>query len=46
VAGAATGVMAAIRRLRGAEALDSALRAASLAAMALGGAWFVQRLVT
>jgi hypothetical protein len=46
VAGAAAGVMAAIRRLRGAEALDSALRAASLAAMALGGAWFVQRLVT
>ena len=45
VAGAAAGAMALLRRLRGAAALDTALRSASLAAMALGGAWFVQRLV-
>ena len=45
VALAAAGAMAALHRLRGAAALDTALRSASLAAMALGGAWFVQRLV-
>jgi hypothetical protein len=45
VAGTAAVVMGAIRQLRGGAALDSALRVASLAAMALGGAWFVQRIV-